>query len=825
MSLTYLDESTAVRENISTNREAYNALRIEGDSNNVIVLNDNPIDQNKPINIEIDGKSLNASEYSVNHYEGKITVLNRTNIGLGNVKADYHYINSLNSEHSIKGLSIQSYNQERIQFRSLPIKFNGIQRITLFNPNEVILEEGRDFTVQYINNGEEFTDIIVTFIIGDYSILNRYPSSSDVIKFDYQYTPNSQDTKSSSTHTMTDIRIKKELSKEWDLYTEIANTKYNFSKTSEFKKEIFTTQQENNIYKLQSSPIEENSELVFINGFSQTKDIDYYINYEKGVVTFINKTIPNNQKVEISYNYFSSDTPNKKDVNAYSIESKYQPNNQFSMSNKYNIVDPNFLPIGNVNINKGSSKQVHEINWTINQNESTSFIYETESIQNKNYEKLYTKDSYISKLNFNALVFETSHEIQYDDVVSSQNYKENTKKIIKYENNIDYGLSDDKISLTNSYAQKNENISENTTNRSLITSSKLSYINNFKIDNLIESGNISPYFSLSLDKSNSTDIFTYNKKQIENIGFNSTTNFNSNFYSTTNFDKGTHFTFFPTNDQYQDNYYNYSHISNISPYQWINTNITISHEEAISPIAGQENKVEDRHGYNVIQLANDAALEFLNAPNYIISPFKSSFSNLGYLKTNKRENNALKKYKEDRYFGTLNSLKPIEGLLFPSTKFDAYRSSLNDKKETSYQKLSTSDTTFYSIASAFTYKPNAMHINRLSFDGNINQSKSSLFNTLLLTTGTENITTTKIFNDKQKYGVNIKLPTIPLLITSAKSPLLRLETNWANKIEENNTTSNDSNNNTSVIDNSFVSANIYELNYSLFKTFSLKIQL
>ena len=135
----------------------------------------------------------------------------------------------------------------------------------------MILEEGRDFTVQYINNGEEFTDIIVTFIIGDYSILNRYPSSSDVIKFDYQYTPNSQDTKSSSTHTMTDIRIKKELSKEWDLYTEIANTKYNFSKTSEFKKEIFTTQQENNIYKLQSSPIEENSELVLLMVFHKQK--------------------------------------------------------------------------------------------------------------------------------------------------------------------------------------------------------------------------------------------------------------------------------------------------------------------------------------------------------------------------------------------------------------------------------------------------------------------------------------------------------------------------------------------------------------------------
>ena len=75
-----------------------------------------------------------------------------------------------------------------------------------------------------------------------------------------------------------------------------------------------------------------------------------------------------------------------------------------------------------------------------------------------------------------------------------------------------------------------------------------------------------------------------------------------------------------------DTYYNYSHISNIAPYNWINTNITISHEETISPIPGQEDKVEDRHGYNIIQLANDAALEYLNAPNYVISPFKGSFS-------------------------------------------------------------------------------------------------------------------------------------------------------------------------------------------------------
>ena len=38
----------------------------------------------------------------------------------------------------------------------------------------------------------------------------------------------------------------------------------------------------------------------------------------------------------------------------------------------------------------------------------------------------------------------------------------------------------------------------------------------------------------------------------------------------------------------QDNYYNYSYIQYFT--QWINTNVTIPHEEAISAIAGQENK-------------------------------------------------------------------------------------------------------------------------------------------------------------------------------------------------------------------------------------------
>tara|TARA_A100001015_G_scaffold291876_1_gene366568 strand:- start:906 stop:3494 length:2589 start_codon:yes stop_codon:yes gene_type:complete len=584
---------------------------------------------------------------------------------------------------------------------------------------------------------------------------------------------------------------------------------------------FFQGNQTDNIYQLSQKPIEENSELVFINGFSQTRDQDYYINYEKGELRFLNKTIPSGQKVEISYNYFSSNTPNKKDVNAYSLESKYAPSKQFNMINKVNIVDPNFLPIGNININKGSSKVSHEFNWNMNQNELSSFKYETETIQDTNYTPLYHKDSYLSKIKFNALVFETEHEIQYDNINSTQNFKETPKKIIKYENKIDYSFSDDNIGLTNTFSQKNEKLSSDVFSRSLVAGSKIMYNNNFKIKNLIKSAYINPYFSINLDKTNAVDTSSFTRKKIENIGFTSSAKITENFNNTTSFDKGIHQTMLYTEDQFQDVYYNYSHVSNIMPYKWINTNINISHEENISPIPGQENKVSDRESYNIIRLANAAALEFIKTPKYIISPLKGSFTNFGYQKTKTRENNQLKNYKEDRYFGSLNALKPIDGFIIPKFKFDSYKTDILDKSENSYQLSNETASNFDSFDTSFTYRPNINHLNRLSFDGSVFQSKSTSIGTLKFTSGTINVTDIKITEDRQNYGMNINLPSIPLWITSITNPVVRLETRASNKRDENRIDSTDNSSDSFLLENNFVSANVYKLNYGIFNTFSL----
>ena len=105
------------------------------------------------------------------------------------------------------------------------------------------------------------------------------------------------------------------------------------------------------------------------------------------------------------------------------------------------------------------------------------------------------------------------------------------------------------------------------------------------------------------------------------MGINSLITFNDTIYTTNTFDKSIYYTDYNEQNSIQDIYYNYSHISSIQPFPWINTSINLSHEESISPIPGQESKVEDRETYNINQLANDA---FLN----LFEPHSGSYHHL-----------------------------------------------------------------------------------------------------------------------------------------------------------------------------------------------------
>ena len=61
--------------------------------------------------------------------------------------------------------------------------------------------------------------------------------------------------------------------------------------------------------------------------------------------------------------------------------------------------------------------------------EQVSFAYNNETIEDVNKQEKYSRHSYSSKLQLHALQFQTTHELRYDDITSSQNYKETPKKL------------------------------------------------------------------------------------------------------------------------------------------------------------------------------------------------------------------------------------------------------------------------------------------------------------------------------------------------------------------------------------------------------------
>ena len=143
-------------------------------------------------------------------------------------------------------------------------------------------------------------------------------------------------------------------------------------------------------------------------------------------------------------------------------------------------------------------------NWKMNQNEYISFFYENQDIQNSAYNTMYTKDSYVTKLKFYSLIFDTTHEIRYDDIQSSQNFKETPKKIIEYKNDITYFDDDDQLTLNNAFSQQNEQVSNENQRNSYSAGSKLTYVNNFDNIYWVEKGFLSPYYGFNIDKTNSS---------------------------------------------------------------------------------------------------------------------------------------------------------------------------------------------------------------------------------------------------------------------------------------------------------------------------------
>ncbi len=114
-------------------------------------------------------------------------------------------------------------------------------------------------------------------------------------------------------------------------------------------------------YQLSKTNIIEGSEMVYVNGFKQNKDIDYFMNYSTGQITFYYLTLTSNDNISVEYNYqstsgISTDTQIITGK-AFRINGTVQPIDSLSVGGIFKEIEPEFSQFESTNIGAGSQQK------------------------------------------------------------------------------------------------------------------------------------------------------------------------------------------------------------------------------------------------------------------------------------------------------------------------------------------------------------------------------------------------------------------------------------------------------------------------------------
>ena len=113
-------------------------------------------------------------------------------------------------------------------------------------------------------------------------------------------------------------------------------------------------------YSLSHVNIIENSEKIYVDGWLRNKDIDYFINYANGQITFYYVSINSNSKITANYNYQSLTgalaSTDLVSGNAYKAEASTKIGS-FEMGGSYREMEPEFAPMGSTTIGTGSQRK------------------------------------------------------------------------------------------------------------------------------------------------------------------------------------------------------------------------------------------------------------------------------------------------------------------------------------------------------------------------------------------------------------------------------------------------------------------------------------
>ena len=141
-------------------------------SSNYLTLANNPIESTENVMVSVligtEIVPLSDEYYSIDSYQGIIEIASSNYTSYSDFYVTYDYLNAYETYAYIAGNGSTVINSDDFtSFDNIPIKYDGIDYMVWWNRDdneEVYLEEGTEFTVEYLSDGQT---IEITFLIKD----------------------------------------------------------------------------------------------------------------------------------------------------------------------------------------------------------------------------------------------------------------------------------------------------------------------------------------------------------------------------------------------------------------------------------------------------------------------------------------------------------------------------------------------------------------------------------------------------------------------------------------------------------------------------------
>jgi len=369
---TYLKESakkasTATSTTITDLKKGSNIA-----ANQVLYLNYYPVDSTQPIAVLINGV---ATTEGIGFY---VPTTEAPNLNL-------RYINDKDDPSdgyaagAIKILpTLQSTDEIRVSYSystSVIDKFNGTGNGSrgpyyMTTKNAAIVGSER---IQTWDQGSSYIKILTRnstkeLADGDYSINYNYPFVPYIIfnnpmplnknyQVTFSYIPATQNVNADINRDLIafDATIKVGDTK---INTAYATSHNDQVYSTEFARDQFTGNNSRGSYALTHQNLLEISEKVYIDGWLVNKDIDYFINYTTGQVTFYFLTLTPNNTIAVEYQYKTVGAGVVQAVEGKAVKLSAETKAfGVNMTGEYRSVDPNFSPMGTTAVGAGTRRQ------------------------------------------------------------------------------------------------------------------------------------------------------------------------------------------------------------------------------------------------------------------------------------------------------------------------------------------------------------------------------------------------------------------------------------------------------------------------------------